>query len=99
LLLSIWCHVKVYILYTLKQILIPGAARPGVEVGYLHYALENWFTAFSDFERKYLSNFLQFWQKISFKFSPILGENITFFHAFSHFQKYLPPDFFSSRRP
>ncbi len=76
------------------------AALPRGEVGggYLPPALENLDTAFSDFGRKYLSNCLQFWEKIYINFSSNLGENITFFHTFSHFRKYPPPPFSSSRR-
>jgi len=68
---------------------------------------------FSNFGRKSPSNFLRFCEKISLKFSPILGENRPrissdfgrkytskrFFDPFSHFQKYPLPAFTSSRRP
>jgi hypothetical protein len=37
---------------------------------------------------KFGHSFLRFWEKIYINFSSILGENITFFHTFSHFQKY-----------
>jgi hypothetical protein len=37
---------------------------------------ENIYQIFSNFGRKYISNFLQFWKKISFKSSPILEEDI-----------------------
>jgi hypothetical protein len=66
-----------------------GAARPGgVGGGYPPPALEDLVTAFSDFGIKCVSNLLRFWEKISFEFTPILGENI--FQIYSDFgRKYL----------
>ncbi len=69
--------------------------------------------SFLGFWEKISLNLLRFWEKISLKFSPILGENHPqifsdfqrkytskrFFDPFSHFQKYPPPAFTSSRRP